>query len=203
MQIHETFQKTIQGEGYHFGRLADFIRLSGCPVGCSFCDTGYSEQDDNGKNAPRYQMTISDLLNELRSPLVVITGGEPFIHRDLPDLVDAIIETGRDLAIETSGSFYQLVNDKAWITLSPKHHMNSLYPVHAKIWARANEIKLVISDGTELDFYRENLLKKSCPIFLQPEWNDKLNTLQTSLKLLESHPTYRLSIQAHKMIGMP
>ena len=87
--IHETFQSTVQGEGFWIGTLVDFIRLSGCPVRCSWCDTGYS---DGGLNAPREMKSFTELLKELRSPRVVISGGEPFIHKQLPQLVQELLD---------------------------------------------------------------------------------------------------------------
>lgn len=148
--IHETFEQTLQGEGYWAGTASDFIRLSGCPLRCHFCDTGYA---DGGKNAPRQPITIAELISRLKSPRVVITGGEPFLQYRLPQLVQAILDTERQVSIETSGAFWQEVSPDAWITLSPKQHLNDRYPVVSQMWERANEIKIVISDGTEFDYY--------------------------------------------------
>ncbi|MDD1469698.1 7-carboxy-7-deazaguanine synthase QueE [Dolichospermum sp. ST_sed5] len=126
LPIHETFQSTVQGEGYWTGCLVDFIRLSGCPVGCPWCDTGYA---DGGTNLPRVNHSIGELLAEIISPRVVITGGEPFIHKHLPELVQALLAANKQVSIETSGSFWQEVSPAAWITLSPKEHINPKYPV--------------------------------------------------------------------------
>ncbi|NMG08308.1 radical SAM protein [Brasilonema sp. UFV-L1] len=197
--IHETFQETIQGEGYWSGTPVDFIRLAGCPIGCSWCDTGYG---DGGKGLPRIERSFEDLISELKSPRVVISGGEPFIHASLPDLVKSVNSTGRQVSIETSGAFWQDIPPSAWVTLSPKEHMNPRYPVHPKILKRANEVKIVIADGKELEFYKESLLNGPSLVFLQPEWSEREKTLPIALKLLKQYPTYRLSVQLHKMIGV-
>jgi organic radical activating enzyme len=200
LPIHETFQSTVQGEGYWTGSLVDFIRLAGCPVRCPWCDTGYA---DGGKGLPHVPRSIAELLAELKSPRVVITGGEPFIHKNLPQLVQALLELGKQVSIETSGSYWQEVNEQAWITLSPKQHVSPNYPVQEQFWTRANEIKLVISTGQELDFYKESL---SCSfnisIYLQPEWNERSKTVPRTLELLKQNPGYRLSLQTHKFIGV-
>jgi 7-carboxy-7-deazaguanine synthase len=199
--IHETFQQTIQGEGYWAGTPADFIRLAGCPVGCPWCDTGYSE---GGVGLPRLTRSFDELIAELRSPRVVITGGEPFIHRELPDLVKAIGATGRQVSIETSGAFWKNVPQWAWITLSPKEHVNPRYPVVPEIWQRANEIKIVIETGSELDFYAQHLPSQTnVPVFLQPEWIERERTVPLVLELLKKFPGYRLSLQLHKYVGVP
>jgi len=200
LPIHETFQSTVQGEGYWTGTLVDFIRLAGCPVRCPWCDTGY---ENGGKDLPSVARSISELLAELQSPRVVITGGEPFIHRDFPELVEALLAADKQVSIETSGAYWLDVSPLAWITLSPKEHVNPKYRVQELFWTRANEIKLVVSTGEELEFYH-NFLEKNVniPVFLQPEWNSKESGIPIILKLLKQNPSYRLSLQTHKFIGV-
>ncbi|MEG5014518.1 MULTISPECIES: 7-carboxy-7-deazaguanine synthase QueE [unclassified Microcoleus] len=200
LPIHETFQCTVQGEGYWTGTLVDFIRLAGCPVRCPWCDTGY---ENGGKGLPSVPQSIAQLLAQLQSPRVVITGGEPFIHRDLPELVEALLEADKQVSIETSGAYWQDVSPQAWITLSPKEHVNPQYPVQELFWTRANEIKLVISTGEEVEFYHKHLASNvNIPIFLQPEWNSKNLSIPIILELLKQNPSYRLSLQTHKFIGV-
>jgi len=199
--VHETFQSTIQGEGYWVGTPVDFIRLAGCPVRCPWCDTGYG---DGGMNLPRKVRSFDSLIAELRSPRVVISGGEPLIYAQLPRLIQTIEATGRTVAIETSGSFWQDIPNSVWVTLSPKHHVSPNYPVIPLIWKRANEIKLVIETGLELEFYAEYLeLNDQIPVFLQPEWNQRDRTLPLVLELLKKFPHYRLSVQIHKWLQVP
>lgn len=198
--IHETFQSTVQGEGYWSGTLVDFIRLSGCPVGCSWCDTGYA---DGGKNLPRMERSIGELLDDLKSPRVVISGGEPFIHKDLPDLVQALLDVGKKVHIETSGSFWKDVSPDAWITLSPKEHMNPRYPVQPQFWSRSDEVKIVIETGREIEFYAEHLsAHPELRVYLQPEWNSASKSLPIILQLLQQNPDRKLSLQTHKYIGV-
>jgi organic radical activating enzyme len=199
--IHETFQNTLQGEGSLTGTPADFIRLSGCPVGCNWCDTGYSNSSD--KKLPRFKRSIPSLLAELESNLVVVTGGEPFIQIGLSPLCEAIALTQRQVAIETSGSFWQPIPSSAWLTVSPKEHIRPGYPVKPEIWQRASEVKIVISTGVEVEYYQEKLESLSCPIFLQPEWGQRDRTIPLTLELLKKHRTYRLSLQTHKLLNIP
>lgn len=199
LPIHETFGPTIQGEGFWAGTPVDFIRLSGCPVGCSWCDTGYA---DGGANLPRQRRLIEDLIAELRSPKVVISGGEPFIHPQLPALVQAIENQSKTVSIETSGAFWQEISPSAWVTLSPKEHISPRYPVVPILWERANEIKLVIATGTEINYYQPHLPREK-PVFLQPEWSQKEKAIPIILDLLQQYPHYRLSLQLHKYIDVP
>jgi 7-carboxy-7-deazaguanine synthase len=200
LPIHETFQSTVQGEGYWTGSLVDFIRLSGCPVRCPWCDTGYA---DGGANLPRVERSISELLAELKSPRVVISGGEPFIHKHLPELVQALLAAGKQVNIETSGSFWQEISPDAWITLSPKEHINPKYPVISQFWSRANEVKIVIETGMEIDFYQEYLATNYKQyVYLQPEWNNSHQAISLILQILQKKPHYKLSLQTHKYIGV-
>ncbi|WP_413165622.1 7-carboxy-7-deazaguanine synthase QueE [Capilliphycus salinus ALCB114379] len=198
--IHETFQNTIQGEGFWAGTPVDFIRLAGCPVQCHYCDTGYA---NGGVGLPRQVRSFEALIAELRSPRVVISGGEPFIYPQLPELVSRIEKTDRAVSIETSGSFWQPISSSVWVTLSPKEHLNSRYPVVEKMWERASEIKLVIETGSELKSYQQYLPQNpKIPVFLQPEWTQRDYTIPLVLDLLKQYPYYRLSLQLHKYLGV-
>jgi len=202
--IQETFQNTIQGEGYNAGKPCDFIRLYGCPVGCFFCDTGYAFPDGPWyKNKiPKYIKTIEELIDELKSKLVIISGGEPFIHKNLPQLCKSLIYYKKNIAIETSGSYWQDVPLDVFVTLSPKEHLNPKYPVLNVFWERANEFKLVISKGNELDFYKEKLKKFKGFLFLQPEYDDFKNSIQKTLILLRNNDDFKLSLQTHKILNL-
>lgn len=201
LKIDETFQRTIQGEGFWAGRGCDFIRLYGCPVQCNFCDTGYGE----GEPAKPYtERTIDELIDEIVSPLVVISGGEPFANPYLPELVDKVLQT-REVAIETSGAIWKKINHKAWVTLSPKDHVKpQLFKTDARMWERANEIKIVVDTEFELDAYEQVLESDiiSRNLYLQPEFNEIDRTLPKVLQLISDHPKWRLSIQTHKYIGV-
>ena len=146
---------------------------------------------------------MDKLINELFSPRVVISGGEPFIHKQLPALINRIEATGRQVSIETSGCYWQNISPNAWVTLSPKEHISHKYPIVPSMWTRASEIKLVIETGKELEFYSKILLlKNQTPVFLQPEWYNRDFTLPLVQKLLREYSHCRLSIQLHKYLGI-
>jgi organic radical activating enzyme len=196
--IHETFQSTIQGEGFHSGAVVDFIRLAGCPVGCSFCDTGYAE---GGAGLPRDMRSIESLLDEVVSPIVVISGGEPMIHSALSELCEALLNAGRRVHVETSGSRFIDLPPAVWVTLSPKDTVSPNYPALESAWQRADEVKIVVSTGLEVDFYRGKI-PASKPCYLQPEWDNRSKTIALTMELLRQNPRMRLSLQAHKLIGV-
>lgn len=204
MLTQEIILRTIQGEGYNAGKPCDFIRLKGCPVGCQWCDQKY-EAPRNGRHLPSQMLSIPELIDATKSGFVVISGGEPFVHKQLPKLVNSLIDDGRSVAIETSGSFWQQVHQDAWITLSPKEHINSKYPTQSQFWGRANEIKLVITNGDEIDYYRSHLEQTTAPLFLQPEWYSKRKSLDLCFDLLRRDAIgkkAKLSVQIHKFLGV-
>ena len=204
MKVQETFSQTVQGEGFWAGLPVDFIRLYGCPVGCEWCDTGYAAAEGFGKTLPHSSRSIADLVSELKSPAVVVSGGEPLIHKQLPELCTAILRAGKRCHVETSGSVAAALPMGTWLTLSPKDHVTGC-GVTDSASAFADEIKIVITDGSELRHY-EDLLgfaeENEKPIFLQPEWEQRGKTVPLVLRLLKENPTYRLSLQTHKMIGV-
>ena len=202
--IHETFQNTVQGEGYYAGTPADFIRLYGCPVGCFFCDTGYASPDGDyyKKKLPREKRTIQELINELQSPLVVLTGGEPMIHKNLSVLVEAIHKTGRIVSIECSGSYWVDVPDYTYITLSPKEHISPKYPVLPIFWERANEYKLVVYDKSEFEYYKDRVKNFKGLKYLSQEHESETSN-QYAIDLLMQNKDYKISIQTHKYLKLP
>ena len=204
MKIQETFQSTLQGEGFHSGRVCDFIRLYGCPVGCFFCDTGYASPDGDfyKKALPKLNMTHTELINELKSKMVVISGGEPFIHKDLPELCKDLLNAGKDVSIETSGSYWKDIPKDVFVTLSPKEHLNPKYPILDIFWKRANELKMVITNKEDFNFYKEKSKQFSGYKYLQPEYDDFKNSIQMTLKLLQENDEFKLSLQTHKILDI-
>ena len=204
INIQETFQDTIQGEGFHSGTPADFIRTYGCPVGCWFCDTGYSAPDGEyyKKTLPKKPMEIDEIVSELKSPLVVITGGEPFIHKELGALCSAILKTGRMVSIETSGSYFKEIPDDVWVTLSPKDNVSPKFPSTIEMWERANELKIIVCLGNEYQYYEDRIKDFKGLKYFQPEFEDK-SSISLTRDLIIEHKDFKLSLQTHKIIGLP
>lgn len=198
--IHETFQSTIQGEGFWAGTVADFVRLFGCPVRCPWCDTGYSSE---APPVSPIRLTSQQIREQLVSPRVIISGGEP-MFQDIAPLVHEIESDGRFVSVETSGAapLSPGLSETLWVTLSPKQH-TSKYPVRGEWWKRADEVKLVIESCQDFEFYKEKLSTLKCPIFLQPEWTSREVTIPLTLTLLREFPIARLSLQQHKILGLP
>ncbi len=188
---------TLQGEGFHQGRAAYFIRLGGCDVGCVWCDV--KESWDAGKH-PLWK--IDDLiLNISKTPakLVVITGGEPLMH-NLDALTAALQLKGFETNIETSGA-HPLSGSWNWICLSPKKFKAPL----PGILPHANELKVVVFNKSDFEWAEQYaaLVSPACKLYLQPEWDKAPVVTQLIIEYIKQHPQWELSLQVHKYINVP
>jgi len=188
---------TLQGEGYQTGRAAYFIRLGGCDVGCSWCDSRYSWNPD------LHPLVETDRIieNVIKSGTdsVVVTGGEPLMW-DLGYLCRELKVNSINTFIETSGA-YRLSGIWDWICLSPKKNM----PPVGIICDIANELKVIIQNNDDFiwaEKYRE-LVKKDCKLFLQPEWSRFHLIIPEIVEYVKKNPRWRVSLQSHKYMHIP
>jgi 7-carboxy-7-deazaguanine synthase len=215
--VEEIFE-TIQGEGAFTGVPVSFVRLYGCPVGCDFCDQGWAASADATRQNPHQLMAIADIIEQVSSyapKRIVISGGEPLLQKNCAVLIHALQTAGFAVHIETAGialvSWLDLAD--CWITFSPKDKVARLpqYKSLELYWKRADEIKLVIEDGSELNFYQDHLATSQAPVYLQPEWNNLSITSTIAVSLLQDLErqrssdgrTYKLSLQTHKFLNLP
>ena len=188
---------TLQGEGYHQGRAAYFIRLGGCDVGCVWCDVKDSWDVDRH---PKYE--IQSLLSEVRktpTEIVVITGGEPLMH-NLDELTFQLQQAGLQTNIETSGA-HPLSGSWNWICLSPKKFKAPL----PEILPLANELKVVVFNKSDFDWAEKYaaLVSADCKLYLQPEWDKAAGITPSIIDYIKAHPQWELSLQIHKYINVP
>ncbi|TMO69552.1 7-carboxy-7-deazaguanine synthase QueE [Pseudoalteromonas aurantia] len=218
-KINEVFE-TIQGEASFTGVPSIFLRLQGCPVGCSWCDTKQT-WDLNTEYLVSLDKTVekkadSELWTEATSEQivtlfqdkeylakhVVITGGEPCMY-DLVPLCELLHEAGFSTQIETSGTFEIKVPKETWVTVSPKINMRGGYKVLTSAMKRADEIKHPVAmqkhvDELEALFTETGVTPKL--VYLQPISQKAKATklaIDTCMK-----KNWRLSVQVHKYIGI-
>lgn len=188
---------TLQGEGFHQGKAAYFIRLGGCDVGCVWCDV--KDSWDEGRHP---LVSIEFLLAEVKKnpgKIVVITGGEPLMH-DLTELTSLLHEVGLTTHIETSGSS-PLSGSWDWVTLSPKKFKEPL----PEILPVASELKIVVYNKSDFAWAEKWASKVSaqCKLYLQPEWSKASAVTPLIINYIKSHPQWQLSLQVHKYINVP
>lgn len=187
---------TIQGEGYHTGTAAYFVRVGGCDVGCHWCDVKESW------NAATHPPTSMEHIVENAakwSKTIVITGGEPLMWNMQP-LTSSLKNHGMTVHIETSGA-YPLTGIWDWICLSPK---KLKMPV-AEIYPLANELKVIIYNKSDFAFAKAESQKVSdnCQLFLQPEWSVREKMIPLITDFVMENPEWRVSLQTHKYLNIP
>jgi organic radical activating enzyme len=188
---------TIQGEGFHQGRAAYFIRLGGCDVGCVWCDV--KDSWDAGRHPLR---AIEDLVTEIKQfpvKIAVVTGGEPLMH-DLTELTQQLQAAGLRTHMETSGSS-PLSGSWDWITLSPKKFKAPL----PEVVPFAHELKVVVFHKSDFAWAEQwaSQVSPSCKLYLQPEWSKAEIVTPWIIEYVKAHPQWQLCLQIHKYIRVP
>ncbi len=187
---------TIQGEGFHKGKAAYFIRIGGCDVGCHWCDVKESWDADAHPIIPTNKI-VNDSIKH--SNTIVVTGGEPLMW-DMTPLTNQLRSNNKKVHIETSGA-YKLTGTWDWICLSPKKRMNPL----DEIYQVADELKVIIYNNDDLKF-AENQAEKinsKAHLFLQPEWENREKMMPIMIDYVKNNPKWKISLQTHKYLNIP
>ena len=188
---------SLQGEGFNTGKASYFIRIGGCDIACSWCDSKRSW------NADRHPLVavdeIIERVNDCPSDYLLVTGGEPSMY-DLNYLTIKAKENGLVLFLETSGT-YKLTGKWDWICLSPKKQSKPL----PEYYTKAHELKVIINDKQDFMWAEEaaKTVNSSCHLFLQPEWSRKDEMTDAIIDYIRKNPKWRISIQTHKVWGIP
>ena len=186
---------TIQGEGFHKGTAAYFVRIGGCDVGCHWCDVKESW------NADLHPPTAIDVIARdasKYSQTIVVTGGEPLMW-DMNPLTSELKSKGMQTHIETSGA-YELTGDWDWICLSPKKLKEPLDEVYQK----AHELKVIVYNKDDLKYAEEQAAKvnPNCILYLQPEWSKREKVTPFIVDYVIKHPKWKFSLQTQKYLNI-
>ena len=187
---------TIQGEGFHKGTAAYFIRIGGCDVGCHWCDV---KESWNAKTHP--PTNIDTIVNnaDKYSKTIVITGGEPLTW-DMGPLTKKLKEKGMQIHIETSGA-YDLTGTWDWICLSPK----KIKLPKPEIYKKAHELKVIVFNKHDFKFAEEQAqhVDEDCILYLQPEWGKRDEMMPLIVDYVMKNPQWKVSLQTHKYLNIP
>ena len=206
LPVNETFL-SIQGESTQAGRLCFFIRLAGCNLNCSYCDTEYAQGEESGT-----PMTIEHIASQAKISkvrLVEVTGGEPLIHANTPALCQALIDEGLEVMVETNGSLplsllppavRKIVDCKTPSSGMDEHNLYENF----HILSDHDEVKFVIADYLDYEFAltiieKHRLRKKTSNILLSPAWG-KLDPKTLVGWMQADLPPARIQLQLHKII---
>lgn len=196
LPIMETFY-SIQGEGFHTGKAAFFLRVGGCDVGCSFCDE--KESWDSRRHALVPVEEALGRLLETPARTVVVTGGEPCLY-PLDFLCRRLQAHGIARHLETSGS-EALSGAWEWICFSPKKGTE----IRPEFYEKSQEMKVIIECEDDLAWAEANAarLHAGCERFLQPEWSQRERVLPLLTDYILAHPEWKISLQTHKYMHIP
>jgi len=188
---------TIQGEGFHSGKAAYFIRLGGCDVGCHWCDV---KESWNAELHPLTNVdTIVENASKYAAKTVVVTGGEPLLYN--LDLLTAKLQAaGIKTFIETSGA-YPLSGTWDWICLSPKKFKAPL----AAISPLAGELKVIVFNKSDFEWAEQHaqMVSANCKLYLQPEWSKAEQMTPEIIEYVKNNPKWEVSLQTHKFMNIP
>ena len=187
---------TIQGEGYHKGSAAYFIRIGGCDVGCHWCDVKESWNSQKHPTTP-----VDEIVNNAikYSNIVVVTGGEPLMW-NMDPLTSKLRKKNIQIHIETSGA-YDITGHWDWFCLSPKKNRLPI-PYAYKL---ANELKVIIYNKNDLKFAEQQskMINKNCHLYLQPEWSRRDKIMPIIVDYVMQNPKWKVSLQTHKYLNIP
>jgi organic radical activating enzyme len=188
---------TIQGEGYHTGKAAYFIRIGGCDVGCSWCDTKFSWNPSLHPVVPAEQIVEHVIAQPAAA--VVVTGGEPLMA-NMDYLTGMLKKEGIETFLETSGA-YPLSGSWDWICLSPKRNA----PPLDELFKKAHELKVIIASEEDLAWAIKNgaRVEPGCKLYLQPEWSRRDVILPVIIEFAKENPQWMISLQSHKYMRIP
>ena len=188
---------SLQGEGFNTGMASYFIRIGGCDIGCSWCD---SKRSWSAERHPLVGVdSIISRVVECPSDCLLVTGGEPSLY-DLAYLTSSAHRNKIKLFLETSGT-YKLTGIWDWICLSPKRQS----PPLEEYYTKSHELKVIISEKGDFKWAEVVAAKVhlGCHLFLQPEWSRKDEMTTAIIDYIRKNPRWRISMQTHKVWGIP
>jgi organic radical activating enzyme len=200
--VKEMFGPTLQGEGAHAGRPCVFLRFAACNLACSWCDTDFAPEGAEELTADAI-VTRLLTLDAHKSRMVVVTGGEPTLQWD-DTLAQAIKSAGFQIHMESNG-IRPLRAPVDWLTLSPKTQFHKPGQALAER-AEPQECKVVVDDTVDdgVLAHLEARYPRCANWFLQPcDDAAYAEHLKRSLAMVTSRPRWRLSLQLHKILGVP
>ena len=205
LRVTEIFH-SIQGESSHAGRPCAFVRLTGCPMRCTWCDSEYTFSGGDHKSIDE----IIQIVRHFGCRLVEVTGGEPLAQREAFDLIRRLCDEGYEVLIETGGYVSTAeVDERARIILDVKcpasgEAERNHWPNLSRLRSDLDEVKFVIVNREDWDFARKviddyGLEQRALAVLISPAWG-QIELAELSKWIIESGLSARLQLQLHKYI---
>jgi 7-carboxy-7-deazaguanine synthase len=203
LKIHEIFH-SIQGESSRIGLPTTFVRLTGCPMRCVYCDTAYAFS--GGSN-----MSLADIMlkvAELGAPYVTVTGGEPLAQKECHGLLTALCDAGYSVSLETGGAMdIRAVDSRVSVILDIKTPGSG--ELAKNLWSNlallkaSDEVKFVLCDRADYDWAKQQLgehkLNQTCPVIFSPVYS-QVNPSDLAAWVLADKLPVRMQVQLHKIL---
>jgi len=195
------FGPTLQGEGAHAGTPCVFLRFAACNLACTWCDTDFAPEGATRQDASEIAARLVEL-DAHGSRMVVVTGGEPALQWDEP-IASALAAAGFRVHMESNGT-RPLAGRVDWLTISPKPQFHTGSIALAPD-VQASEVKVVVDDTVDEAALDRYVARYACAhYFVQPCMDDRYaHHLARTLALVHARPRWRVSLQLHKIIGIP
>jgi 7-carboxy-7-deazaguanine synthase len=203
LKIHEIFH-SIQGESSRIGLPTTFVRLTGCPMRCVYCDTAYAFS--GGSN-----MSLADIMlkvAELGAHYVTVTGGEPLAQKECHGLLTALCDAGYSVSLETGGAMdIRAVDSRVSVILDIKTPGSG--ELAKNLWSNlallkaSDEVKFVLCDRADYDWAKQQLvehkLNQTCPVIFSPVYSQVQPSDLAAWVLADKLPV-RMQVQLHKIL---
>lgn len=193
MKINDVFW-TFQGEGYNWGRRALFVRMPFCNLKCSWCDTEYNTHQNWTKES------FIKVVQSETSRFAVITGGEPMMNKQTPEIIKILKDLNFEIACETNGTF-PIFDGIDFVTVSPKRDAN--YFLNSDALLKCSELKMVVDEGFDFDrarYFEQLFVNKKVRLSLSPEFNNIQESFDKIQEFIKENPRWKLNLQTHKFI---
>lgn len=203
LKIHEIFH-SIQGESSRIGLPTTFVRLTGCPMRCVYCDTAYAFSGGRNMGIPEILSKVA----ELGAPYVTVTGGEPLAQKDCHSLLTALCDAGYSVSLETGGAMdISAVDPRVSIILDIKTPGSG--ELAKNLWAnlallkKTDEVKFVLCDRADYDWAKQQLtvhkLNQACQVVFSPAYA-QINATDLAEWVLADKLPVRMQVQLHKIL---
>ncbi|MEA2054441.1 MAG: radical SAM protein [Candidatus Thermoplasmatota archaeon] len=200
MKINEIFY-SIQGEGRNVGLPTIFVRTTGCNLRCPYCDTAYAYYEGE-------EISLQEILKKIKKwdcKRICLTGGEPLLQDELPELIDMLLSEGYKISIETNGSIdiSEIAKKDVIISMDIKCPSSGMYKKmnvdNISLLRSHDELKFIIGDMEDYRYAKEMIKKHvpGCEVIMQPVWGKAKKLAEW---ILEDGLNVRLSIQIHKIL---
>ena len=203
LKIHEIFH-SIQGESSRIGLPTTFVRLTGCPMRCVYCDTAYAFSGGSNMSLAAIMLKVA----ELGVPYVTVTGGEPLAQKECHGLLTALCDAGYSVSLETGGAMdIRAVDPRVSVILDIKTPGSG--ELAKNLWSNlallkaSDEVKFVLCDRADYDWAKQQLgehkLNQTCPVIFSPVYS-QVNPSDLAAWVLADKLPVRMQVQLHKIL---